>query len=194
MIRHAEIVAVVGSMVLAGGLSAWLDRRRDARTRSEWEGLRTYELRHGGVALAATVVTLAVLAGARSLPAAGYDPTLFPVSAVQSLRAAGVRPRGPVFAPDIWGGYLILEWPEARVFVDGRSDMYGDDFMTRYVELYDARPGWEERLRNEGVEWALLPPEAPLARAMQKSLDWNSWAEHEPVTVFTRAGAGAPVR
>ena len=38
-----------------------------------------------------------------------------------------------MFAPDIWGGYLLVEWPQVRVFVDSRWDMYGDAFFERYA-------------------------------------------------------------
>jgi hypothetical protein len=34
----------------------------------------------------------------------------------------------PVFDGQGWGGYLICRWyPEHRVFIDGRIDMYGQE-------------------------------------------------------------------
>jgi hypothetical protein len=102
------------------------------------------------------------------------------------LKESGPPPDGPVFAPDIWGGYLLLEWPQARVFVDGRWDMYGDAFFERYAGIYLGRPGWSEALRGAGVTLAILPREAPLAQAMQASADWVLWRSDETALVFKR--------
>ena len=97
-----------------------------------------------------------------------------------------MAPTGPVFTPDIWGGYLILEWPEARVFVDGRWDMYGDEFFRQYADIYLARPGWSEALAAAGVTLAILPRDAPLVEPMQASVDWARRNEDDAAVVFQR--------
>src|SRR5438093_495135 len=66
-------------------------------------------------------------------------------------------PAGPVLTPDIWGGYLILEWPQVLVYVDGRWDLRDDEFFQRYAAIILALPGWERGLKEEGVNLALLP-------------------------------------
>jgi hypothetical protein len=54
-----------------------------------------------------------------------------------------------------FGGYLIFSG--VRPFIDGRSDMYGDAFFMRYADIYLARPGWPDGLREAGVSLAILP-------------------------------------
>ncbi len=174
-IRHVEVMAVFGVPIAAGGISSFLRRKVDAPTRSSLESLRRYESDHGGGLLLVVLLGIVGLAGAGRWPAAGFDPAHFPVGMVAELKRAAIVPAGPVFAPDVWGGYLILEYPEARVFADGRWDMHGDAFFVRYADIYLARPGWSRSLQEAGVTWAILPLEAPLAAAMRTSTEWAAW-------------------
>ena len=132
------------------------------------------------------VLALGALAALGRLPDAGFDPDQFPVRMVQQLKNAGVAPTGAVLTPDIWGGYLILEWPQARVYVDGRWDMRGDAFWSRYASIYLARPGWERLLQEDGVALALLPPDAPIAAAMRASPAWRAGGADATAMVFER--------
>jgi len=185
-IRHVEVMAIFGALVISGGLSRLMRSFPDAGMRSDLEALRRREMRSGGVLAASALVILAILASRRLLPAAGFDPAKFPVSAVTALKREGPAPAGPVFAPDVWGGYLILEWPQARVFVDGRWDMYGDEFFKRYADLYLGRGDWSSALDAADVTLVLLPRDAPLAQPMRASADWIVWRSDETAVVFRR--------
>ena len=189
-IRHVEVVVVFGALVISGGASALLRRKSDAPTRTLLETLRAREARGGGGPLLALFALLWALALAGALPRAGFDPEQFPVGAVAALRASGTVPEGPVFSADVWGGYLILEWPEARVYVDGRWDMYGDDYFMRYADIYLARPSWPDGLREAGVNLAILPRDAPLAEAMRGSVEWERLRSDGPAEVFRRRAPG----
>ncbi len=185
-IRHVEVMVIFGAIVMADGISALLPRALDAAAVADLARLRRYEAGHDGGLLLVVLIGLVTLAAAGELPAAGFDPEQFPVRMVEELKAAGPASDGPVFTPDVWGGYLILEWPEARVFVDGRWDMRGDAFFERYANIYLAGPGWSRALDDYGVTVALLPPDAPLTGAMRASLDWVPWRGDATAVVFRR--------
>ena len=191
-VRHIEIAAIFGALVLSEGGSAWLRLRLITADRAAWEAWHRYETRHGGFVFALAVLAAVALTWTSLLPPSGFDPLRFPVREVAALRRAGISPAGPVLAPDWWGGYLILEWPGARVFVDGRSDMYGDAFMENYARIYSAAPDWPARLDQAGIEWALLPVDAPLARAMARSAAWVRWRDSAAGIVFRRAERHSP--
>src|SRR5262249_57211177 len=119
---------------------AWLGPRLGAATRADLDTLRRREAAGGGGLAAAVLLVAAPCAAAGWFPPAGFDPGRFPVAMVQRLKAAEVRPRGPVLAPDFWGGDLILEWPGANGWVDGRWGLRGGGFFEPCRQLIPARP------------------------------------------------------
>jgi len=177
-------------MILAEGASTLLGSRwLDPGLRASMEAWRKYEARSGGALFAAAALGVLLLARVASWPPSGFDPARFPVKMVSALKKANVVPAGPVFVPDWWGGYLILEWSQARVFVDGRSDMYGDDFLREYAAIYAAAPDWARRLEEAGVNWLLLPQDAPLVEVLRSSTRWVPWGADSTAIVFRRKSA-----
>ncbi len=66
------------------------------------------------------------------------------------------RPAGPMFNSYNWGGYLIWRlWPDYLVFVDGRTDLYGDELLGQYLQVRFARPGFQQVLDEYGVNFVL---------------------------------------
>ena len=62
-----------------------------------------------------------------------------------------------------WGRFLIWRlWPEYLVFVDGRTDLYGDDVLEDYVEIATAGPRAMALLEAYGVTWAIIRPDDAL--------------------------------
>jgi hypothetical protein len=102
---------------------------------------------------------------------AEFDPKTYPAAALATLRS---RPAGRVFTHDEWGDYLIYSlYPAHKVFVDGRSDFYGDDFEEKYIDVLNVKYGWEKTLSGFGVDTILLPPSAPLSGALKESSRWR---------------------
>ena len=83
--------------------------------------------------------------------------------------------RGRLFNNFIWGGYLLHEWPEQRVFIDGGTDHYGDELFDEYIRVWNLDPGWREVLRRRGINTALVPPGSRLAHELVDDLGWNVW-------------------
>jgi hypothetical protein len=96
----------------------------------------------------------------------------FPQKAVEALRSRAVG--GAVFAYYDWGGYTIYKlYPEFRVFVDGRSDLYADDLLQQFQTAVQLRTGWREVLDRWGVQAVLLPRQAALAQALVLDPSWH---------------------
>ncbi|RME56323.1 hypothetical protein D6779_10780, partial [Candidatus Parcubacteria bacterium] len=83
----------------------------------------------------------------------------FPADAVAWIKEN--HPQGNLFNEYNWGGYLIWALPEYPVAVDGRTDLYGDPVLRRYLDARAARAGWETTLQDWDVRVALLSPGAP---------------------------------
>ena len=83
-----------------------------------------------------------------------HERRTLPASAVEWIQEQ--RPPGPMFNSYNWGGYLIWHlWPDYPVFVDGRTDLFGDELLDQYLEVRFARPGFQEVLDDYGVNFVL---------------------------------------
>lgn len=190
-IRDIEIAAVFAALVIAGGLSRWVTAHAGPATGGLLTTLRRHEMGAGGGLFAGALIATGILAACGPFPAAGFDAARFPVAMVERLKQAGIDPEGPVFTPDVWGGYLLLEWPGTAVSVDGRWDMRGDAAYERYAAIMAAGPSWDRLLRDAGVDWALVPPDAPLAAAMSADAGWRLWSSDAAALAFHRFDAPA---
>ena len=97
----------------------------------------------------------------------------YPQKAVAFLQA-GDQPRR-IFVYYDWGGYAIWKlYPEYRVFVDGRADLYGDDLLRQFKTAVQLRTGWRDILDSWKVEAVLLPPSCALAQALLLDPNWHA--------------------
>jgi hypothetical protein len=102
---------------------------------------------------------------------AEFDPKSYPSGAIEMLRR---DPVARIFTHDEWGDYLIWRlYPTGRVFVDGRSDFYGDDFENKYIDVLNVKYDWEQILDGFGVNTILLPPSAALSGVLKESSRWR---------------------
>jgi hypothetical protein len=69
-----------------------------------------------------------------------------------------------------WGGFLIEE-STIPVFIDGRSELYGDAQLERYASIVHLERGWKERIDGMGITHVLMARESKLASA----LALNGW-------------------
>jgi hypothetical protein len=117
-----------------------------------------------------------------------FNPKTYPARA---LKALGQYPDARIFTHDEWGDYLI--YTRHKVFVDGRSDFYGDDFEEKYLDVLDVKYGWEKTLFRYGVDTILMPPSAPLTGALKESSKWRVVYDDGVALVFrSTRSAGEP--
>jgi len=146
--------------------------------------------------VAALNLTLAaVIAGAMlviSAPnlTAGHNTAIqaqrYPAGAVAYLRARHLQ--GPMLNSYDWGGYLIWNlYPRARVYIDGRPDMYGDRFVDAFVRAWQAQPGWQATLRRQGVRLVLVEPTSGLGHALAGAPGWRVAYRDKVAVLYARA-------
>ena len=108
-----------------------------------------------------------------------------PVAAVDFLNASSID--GNMFNSYNWGGYVMFHVPEHRVFIDGRTDLYGG-FLNEYYRIAIGAPDWNLALANWNVDFALIETESGLARAMSASNDWRKAYQDDLASLFVREG------
>jgi len=202
-VRNVAIFMIVATPAVAVALHEWLDHasqwnlagwlrkalesfKRVAAETSETEAVPRWRL----VSIAAMALVAMVL-WAPNPPQkfrAEWNPDRYPVRALATLRDdASVR----IFAHDEWGDYLV--WSGRKVFVDGRSDFYGDDFENKYIDVMGVKPGWDKTLDHYGVNTILMAPTEPLSGALKESSRWRLVYDDGQALVFRlaqSAGAG----
>jgi len=113
------------------------------------------------------------------------EQTQFPYQAVNWM--VQNQPSGRLYNEYGWGGYLIWRlYPQYPVYIDGRADLYGDQFIYSYLSIYDALPGWADKLVAQKVGVILIEPKSPLANALRLSPDWAVAFEDTSSVIFTR--------
>jgi hypothetical protein len=184
--RNLPLFAIIATPIVAAALdqvlgylpgwelAGWLRRgaarfREIVRETGEVESVPRWHL-----ASFAAVLILAALLYAPAPPRrfrAEYDPAAYPAAALAALE--GNR-SSRIFTNAEWGGYLIYRlYPRIRVFVDGRSDFYGDSFGEKYIDIINVKYDWRKTLGEFGVDTILLPPSAALCGALKESSDWR---------------------
>lgn len=84
----------------------------------------------------------------------GVDGRRLPVAAAEFLARA--RPPGQMFNTHAFGGYAIWRlYPQQRVFIDGRDDIFAELRARLGRAAVDSRL-WDELLADYGIEYTLL--------------------------------------
>jgi hypothetical protein len=112
----------------------------------------------------------------------------FPVAAVDFLESS--QTTGHAYNLYHWGGYLIWRlYPERKVFIDGRADVYGDQFIEEYLQVYQLSSTWQEPLDRYGVDVAIIDTGSSLATMLSERVDWyRAYADEQAVIFFRQEG------
>jgi hypothetical protein len=71
-----------------------------------------------------------------------------------------------------FGGYLIFTG--IKPYIDGRADMYGDDFVAEYLAIAGgAQPDVDRAFERWNITWTILSPREPLVRLLDKTPGWR---------------------
>lgn len=169
--RNIAVFAVAATPVLARHADAALSVRGWAfqpATRVTPRLARLNQILAGVVVLATLAYTLYVIEPER-VDAAQREH--LPVQVAEFIAAE--RPPGPMFNSYNWGGYLMLALPDYPVYVDGRTDLYRDAFLTRYLRAALGLDGWRETLDEDGINLVVVETGSGLARALGTEPGWT---------------------
>ncbi len=192
--RHIPIFILLAIPVMAAALPAPGGNRAHV-SKSVRRGAPPAPLFNLAVILLMAVLTIAKWASlARDQDA--HEASQFPQQAVAFLRSGDYARK--LFVYYDWGGYAIWKlYPEYRVFVDGRADLYGDDLynddlynsdlLRQFNTAVELRTGWRDILDRWQVEAILVPPSCALAQALLLDSSWHTAFRDSQVIILLRA-------
>jgi hypothetical protein len=106
-----------------------------------------------------------------------FPKVKFPVALLNQYSAKVAPLSGPmprIFTSDEWGDYLTYRYyPRIRIFVDGRSDLFGPALGKEYVQVARGGHEWEQLLNRYGIEMAIVPVDWPLAELLKRNAGWR---------------------
>jgi hypothetical protein len=186
--RHEDLLAVVAPLALIGPLAP----RLNAITRPEGSSpiSRLFAVPPIRAAVPAIVLTLAAvgLYGFVALrhPIERENGPMTPSAALTAARQADLT--GNVFNDEHFGGYLIFSG--IPVFIDGRMELYGDDFLKRYLALSDGddAPALAAALDHGGVTWTMLSPAGHAVALLDRDPGWRRVYADDYAVVHARVG------
>jgi hypothetical protein len=91
---------------------------------------------------------------------------------------------------DNWGG-LIRYRLDMPVFIDDRSDFYGEKFYNDYGTICEVRPGYLLLLDQHKINWVLFPKASVLVQALKARSDWKLVSEDKASSLLVRTGPAA---
>lgn len=131
-------------------------------------GNRTRELER--FAIVASCLAFALTGFAYAATNRVAPPTV-PVAAIASLAAGGAPKR--LFCEDFTDCSLALQYPNVRVFMDGRCDPYPLPIWRQYVATIRVTPQWQQTLQRYGINAVVAPRASALSKAIAAQSRWR---------------------
>jgi hypothetical protein len=189
--RHVSLFAIVAAPLLLRMAASIIDRMpqtflRYYRNRNlNLNAIDTSLQGYFWPVISVLFVSGLVLTGALKYQ---FDDKKFPVVAVEFLKKETVT--GNMFNNDEFGDYMIFAaWPAYRVFMDGRSDMYGEKLGSAYLTVANVQPGWKEILGKYDISWIIFDTYSALTAALRDQRDWQPIYSDRVATIFVKKDA-----
>jgi hypothetical protein len=207
-VRHVPLFAIVAAPILADALQAVLARMR----RIDWARVRTaVRERLPSLAPALTAPGAPLVAGAVLLVTAvsahwvgmaqvptnplrlDLDEGRYPTRTMTFIRENQLPPR--LFSVYAWGGYELWRlYPEYRMFMDGRTHVYGAEVLKEFLDVVNVSPRWQVVLDKWQVQTILALRASPLTETLQAQGGWRLvFTEREAVVFVRETDANRPL-
>ncbi len=124
----------------------------------------------------------------------GVNRTNWPEAAIRFVREKA--PQGRLYNAMAFGSWAIHElWPDKRVYIDGRLDVFPPGFLDGYVEMRKTGQGWNELVAEYDISTVVLdyPPGPPLAGIWGRLATDTTWScafFSDNAIVYLREGSG----
>jgi hypothetical protein len=108
-----------------------------------------------------------------------------PIKATEFIRDHGIT--GRVFNEYGHGGYLIYSlYPRQQVFIDGRADVFGDEFLKEYMAIRNGAPDWEQLFDKYDFNYVIIPRSVAIRQLLLVRGDFKSVYEDKYNSVLVR--------
>jgi hypothetical protein len=190
-VRHAPLYAAVAAPLVACEIGGWwkagvegLKKSSAARILYQMGVDLAPGFRRSSIWPAVLILSLAALDAPLKWPR-DFPSEVFPTAMVH--QHADLIASGRLLTTDQWGDYVIYSlYPRQKVYVDGRSDFYGEKLGQEYLRLLQGSYDWRTIVDRNGFNVALLPVDWPLASMLKTDSAWRVVQDDGRVILFAR--------
>jgi hypothetical protein len=100
-----------------------------------------------------------------------------------------------LFSVYAWGGYELFRlYPEYRMFMDGRTHVYGPEVLKEFLDVVNVSPHWQTVLDKWQVQTILALRASPLTETLRAQGGWRLvFTEREAVVFVRETDANRPL-
>jgi tetratricopeptide (TPR) repeat protein len=200
--RHVPLFAVAVAPILADGLQAAAaalvgPRLRPAALASRLgRRLPTFAPWLASGDAATLTVGFALLVGIVFLAGSFLDPAVnpflldlnerrYPAPTMTFIKTE--RLPAPLFNAYAWGGYELWRlYPEYRVFIDGRTHVYGRDVLQDFLDVTTIGPRWRSVFEKWNIQTVLTDRGSKLTQVLLATGGWRLVFAERDAVVFVR--------
>lgn len=182
-VRNSELLGLLVPIVIAAPLASsfgWSARRDEAPPE--------HKTASAGVVMAIIAALTFAFAGTRDVRP---NANVTPAAAVAALAASKAE---RVLNDYDFGGYLI--YSGRATFIDGRTELYGSAFMTRYLRAITLREldDFLRLLEEYRIDATLLSPSVPAVALLDRLPGWERIYADDIAVVHVRRPAAAATK
>jgi hypothetical protein len=115
------------------------------------------------------------------------DQLSLPSKTLMAIKDLKLNPKQG-FNLDNWGGCLSYQLG-VPVFIDDRTDFYGEPFFFEYDTILNALPGWQDLLKKYGIKWALIPNDSRFGNALEQTLNWKLAVKDDAASLYVETSS-----
>ena len=114
-----------------------------------------------------------------------FPEKMAPKAAIDFLGANPIR--GNMFNNDEIGDYVIYWlYPRYKVFVDGRTDMYGPPILKEFFQVTGIEPGWKDVLYKYEINYIFYYTDSVLVRHLSTDAGWRRIYMDNVASIFLK--------
>ncbi len=163
----------------AGAQIDWLNVRTSRLEQDDF-----FRVRSGGW-IGYIVVLIGLTVWAVAGKPVDHNPAIYASDGLREL----LRLRQPgevVFNHPDYGGFLTLHgYPDLRVWIDDRNEVFGQAWYESSLDVLKTKPGWEKTLAEWDPDWVVAPAELPLSyRLAERPSEWDMPYRDKLIVLF----------
>ncbi|MBI5641881.1 MAG: hypothetical protein HY954_00235 [Deltaproteobacteria bacterium] len=102
----------------------------------------------------------------------GLEKGQYPEGTVAFMKKEGIK--GNIYNEYIFGGYLIYEYPEAKVYIDGRTPTVYSPYFFWQSRLVNNPARWDRLVAELSIDMALIKLDSPFCKNLHLSPEWKA--------------------